>query len=240
MSTQKEKEIWGRWYQKNKEKKKAYMKQYRNRKEVKKKMKIYNKKYHQERKDYFKKKHREYPKEYFKQYREKNKEKIRIRGKKYYLKNKIRIKKYMKKYYLIPKNIEKKRVQQKKYFKNVVIKRCIENLKSWEGYIPKKTKCQICKKIIYFNDKKHSSVINFDHKKLHNIINRVSPTEWLKFNKRTPESQKIWEKANFGKLCLQCNGGVPTKNRKQFVRNLIKYVFGNNAKITDERRLPKL
>jgi len=237
-------EIWKRWYQKNKAKKKLYMKHYNKRKEVKKRMKIYNKKYLRKNKEYFRNYRKNYPKEYYKQYKEKNKEKIRKQSKKYYLKNKKRILKYMKKYYSIPKNIKKKKIWTKNYFKNVIIKRCIENLKSWEGYIPKKTNCQVCGKFIYFNRKIKVNIIQFDHKNPHNIINRASPTAWLKFNPRTPENEKIWKKADFGMLCLQCNGGIPTKNRKKFLKNLIRYILNiprtNGIETINEERMPKI
>ena len=73
-------------------------------------------------------------------------------------------------------------------------------------------------------------IIRFDHKYETTEIKK-RPTNWLAKNKRTPEKQKIWDSCKFGMLCNKCNLILPTKNRKQFLINAVKYVFGDNAKI---------
>ena len=62
----------------------------------------------------------------------------------------------------------------------------------------------------------------------HSIIKR-QPSSWLQSHPATVKNQEIWKKCNFGRLCLQCNKSLPTKNRKQFIKNIVKYVFGTEA-----------
>ena len=92
-------------------------------------------------------------------------------------------------------------------------------LKTWEGYIPKETNCQICSKKIYFNNKDRLSAIHFDHRSNHTLI-KGKPTNWLSWHKKNIKNTKIWESCNFGMLCLGCNRNLSTKNRI----NIIKYL----------------
>ena len=99
-------------------------------------------------------------------------------------------------------------------------KKGIFNRKSWEGYIPKETKCQICGKEIFFNQNNQSLAIHFDHIK-ENLSITIKPTTWLSKNRRTSENEKIWESCNFGMLCHKCNLCLPTKNRLGIVKYLL-------------------
>lgn len=195
-------------------------------------------------------------KEYQKKYRERNKKKRRYLWKRWYQENKIkhseynkkwyqqnkeRLKKEAKEYYYIHKERISKHNRQwgkrnKKYIseykkKNYprdskkAEKNRQEHLKTWEGYIPKKTECQICDRKIYFNQGTKGDAIHFDHKN-DNILIKNSPKAWLKHHFRTFENQKIWEECAFGMLCHRCNSYLPTKDREQFVKNIVKYVFG--------------
>ena len=141
------------------------------------------------------------------------------------------IKEYQKNYYLKNKKIisKKHRKSWKKYWQQnkeeLILKkinRCKKYLKLWEGFIPKKTKCQICGKIIYFNIRNINHAIHFDHRNNINIIK--CPTLWLSQTKRTTKSEEIWNKCNFGMLCGICNRYLPTKNREEFIKNAIKYI----------------
>jgi 5-methylcytosine-specific restriction endonuclease McrA len=102
-----------------------------------------------------------------------------------------------------------------------------ECLKSWEGYIPIKNNCQICGKTIYFNKRNPKESIHFDHKKEIKEV-RKSPFAWLSKHQRTPKNQKTWESFNFGILCQRCNNYLPTYNRKEYMKRVIKYVFEGN------------
>lgn len=94
----------------------------------------------------------------------------------------------------------------------------------WEGFIPEKTKCEICGKDICFNQRNSQDAIRFDHKK-ENIVIKGKPSNWLCQNKRTVENEKIWKSCDFGMLCNKCNLILPVKNRKRFVKKIYKYVF---------------
>lgn len=100
--------------------------------------------------------------------------------------------------------------------------------------MPSETNCQICGEIIYFNKGKVRQAINFDHKNDKAKIKRC-PTAWLANHRRILKggnlrNQKIWESCNFGMLCQRCNTFLPTKDRKSFLKNAIKYVFGEKYK----------
>jgi hypothetical protein len=98
-----------------------------------------------------------------------------------------------------------------------------KNMKSWEGFIPNETQCQICGKIIFFNRKNSINAICFDHKK-NNLPIKVHPSSWLNSCRRNIKNEKIWKSCNFGMLCNRCNRFLPTNNRKIFVEKLNGYV----------------
>lgn len=109
-------------------------------------------------------------------------------------------------------------------------KRCIE---SWEGYIPVISNCEVCGKEIKFNRKVLNESIHFDHKDdSEKKIKNKSPNQWLRKNKRTPENEAIWDSCGWGRLCRRCNSSLPTRNRKEFVINVVKYVFGKDYHAT--------
>lgn len=160
------------------------------------------------------------------------------RGREYYQKNRKKRLKQMKKYY--ENNKDKILKQQKGYLKEYYIKNKSEilkqqkehrknNLKSWEGFISLRNNCQICGKEIYFNKRNRNNAIHFDHKS-ENVPIKINPSEWLIIHKKTSKTQKIWESCNFGVLCSKCNSSLPTKNRRQFVINSIRYIFGDIAR----------
>lgn len=156
-----------------------------------------------------------YYRKYNKTYYIGNKDKIKNKTKNYYLLNKEKIKQYFKQYH--KKNKEEiKKKNKHKYRKT---------LKTWEGYIPKETNCQICGRKIYFNQNNINNAIHFDHKNGNSPI-KIGPSLWLGRNKRTPKSEKKWNSYKFGMLCKKCNPFLPAKNRKEFLKKVIKYVFG--------------
>jgi len=158
---------------------------------------------------------KKYLKKYSKTYRIKFKDKIRKKQQKYYLNKKKSINKRNKKYW---KKNRDKLILNKKKDRNRV-------LKTWEGYLPKKTNCPICKKEIFFNKRNKKNAIHFDHKDNKKILIKEGPTTWLMSHVRNSTNQKIWKLCKFGMLCGRCNGYLPTKSRKQFVMRIIKYVF---------------
>jgi hypothetical protein len=105
-------------------------------------------------------------------------------------------------------------------------------LKSWEGFIPLETTCQICNRIIFFNKKNQNNSIHFDHKDdVKCTIKNKSPNQWLRKHKRNPKNEAIWNSCNFGMLCRVCNTHLPTRNRKSYILNVNKYVFGEGAMV---------
>ena len=143
-----------------------------------------------------------------KKWYDKNKERICAHKRIYYQKNKDRISKRMKKYWAENKDR---------------LSRYSKFLPSWEGYIPKRTRCQICNREIFFNNKDGKNAIHFDHKK-ENLPITICPTEWLARNFNTPANQKTWEQCDFGILCGTCNRSMPTKNRKGRLVKITEYV----------------
>ena len=177
-----------------------------NRKRILREHKIYWKKYSVINKERLIKKSRQYyqkNKEKYKIYRQINHDKIKIRCAIYYQKNRKKIREKWNKYY------------NKKYK---------ETLASWYGIIPQKTKCQICKKDIFFGKRNGKQAIHFDHRNGGSEQIIETPTSWLYRNKRTLEKEDIWKLCNFGMLCKACNSFLPTKNRNKFLKRLIKYV----------------
>lgn len=198
---EKKKEFNNRYYLINKDKINKYRKKcYKeNKNNIKEKKYIYNKN--------FCIKNIAKVKKYQKDYREKNNIKLEKQNRKYRFKNRNKINERMKQYY-----------------KKIAKEARLRSLKSWEGYIPKETKCQICSKKIYFNQSNNKEAIHFDHKNENALIEK-NPTSWLYQHPRNPENQKIWESCKFGMLCKGCNNFLPTKNRKKFIVNVTKYIF---------------
>lgn len=161
-------------------------------------------------------------KEYKKEYYIKNKEKWAFWRIQWRIKNKEYLKKYYKEYH--KQNKDKANKAQRE--RNLNIK------KSWEGYIPKKTKCQVCSKAIYFNHRgKQDISIFFDHRHENEPI-KENPTHWLRIHLFSPENKKIWDQCDFGRLCRKCNSLLRTTNRKQFIIGAIKYIF--NKEISEK------
>lgn len=147
---------------------------------------------------------------------------------KYYLLNIDKTKKQNKIWYDLNKK-KCTKLRKKWYIENKesVLKcaknRYDKNRKAWEGFIPKTTRCQVCGKKIYFNSKNKLNSIHFDHR--HGERNKiVRPYSWLSSRKRTSDSEKEWRTFDFGLLCGICNNRLPTKNRVQFIENVLKYV----------------
>lgn len=109
--------------------------------------------------------------------------------------------------------------------------------KAWDGFIPKKTECEICGKFIYFRTKDPCKAIHFDHKNGHSTpIKYIRPTQWLRAHVRTSERELLWNRCNFGKLCKRCNGWLPTENRSEFLKRAVKYAFGEDYAIIKRKR----
>jgi hypothetical protein len=154
-----------------------------------------------------------------------NKKLRMLRQRKYFLNNKDKFSnwckkwrekntKYKKRYYRLNKdrlNTQTANLRKKRF-------------KEWETYIPKITNCEICGKKIYLGSRDRIKSIHFDHKK-DGLVIKESPSGWLGSNKPTPEKLKIWKSCDFGMLCHGCNKFLPTKNRKEFIDKVIRYVF---------------
>jgi len=105
-------------------------------------------------------------------------------------------------------------------------KRARDCLKSWEGLLPSVTYCQICDKEIFYNRNNAKRAIHFDHRNGAGATGYRVPMNWLEKHKRNPKNEKIWKSFDFGMLCLSCNSHLPTENRKDYLKNVIEYVFG--------------
>ena len=165
-------------------------------------------------------------KEYSKKYYQEHKEECLARGKKWIENNKEKYRKYANKY---SRNYYKNSKYRREYNKQKTYEKQLQNIKSWEGFIPLKTNCQICNQEIYFNQTNSKTVIHFDHKNI-NVKIKYSPTCWLYHHQRTPENEKIWLSCDFGMLCKRCNAFLPAKDRESFIKKVVNYVFNNQPK----------
>jgi len=111
-----------------------------------------------------------------------------------------------------------RREHHKKYREN--------NLNTWNKIIPTITRCQICGVDIYFNRKNKSKAIHFDHRHGEHDKIKAHPIEFLRRSPCNQEREKIWREADLGMLCKSCNSYLPTKNRKEYIKKVIIYVFG--------------
>ena len=170
-------------------------------------------------------------KQYWKKYSEKNREKLKEKAKKYYHGNKEKMKEYCEKnkekikenhkqYYL--KNKKEIREKYNAYYRNMYEK----NMKSWVGFIPEETKCEICGETIFLGKAYKKNAIHFDHRHGGKENIKITPSSWLYRHKRNKKNEKIWESCDFGMLCKKCNSFLPTKNRKKFIKNVVKYIGG--------------
>lgn len=100
-----------------------------------------------------------------------------------------------------------------------------KNADSWTGIIPKETRCQICEEKIYFMNRNSKKAIHFDHR-IDGCTIVGSPTQWLLKHNYNKKNKDIWDSCNFGMLCGKCNRALPTKDRRMWVFNVMKYCRG--------------
>lgn len=147
-----------------------------------------------------------------------NKERIRIRSAEFYKNNRSRV---------LARQRKDDYAVRKAYRFRI--------LDQWSGFIPAQTNCQVCGAEIFFNNPDKKKSIQFDHKH-ENYSYKDAPKDWLKMHKRTPLTEAQWKEFDFGMLCKRCNLVLPTKERKEFVLNLVRYVFKNQP-VADQKGL---
>ena len=132
-----------------------------------------------------------------KKYYETNKSEIQSRGRRFYQNNRER---------LILQTGQRSRI----------------NLDAWKKYFPEVMQCGCCGKDIFFSGGIPGKSVYFDHR--HGGGEPIrNPNIWLRSHKCTPENIKIWESCDFGRLCIKCNGYLPTVDRKHFIDGLMNY-----------------
>lgn len=145
--------------------------------------------------------------DYTREYSRKNKELLREKARDYRQKNRNEIAERRKKSYA-------------------------KNLQDWVAYF--KTKygevphCQICGVRVkwYTESPGRARTIAFDHRNGGKEAIKSNPVQWLRSHQFNEKNIRIWESCNFGILCNRCNKALFTKDRKEWVRNVVKYVFG--------------
>lgn len=162
-----------------------------------------------------KQKEKNYHKQYFKKYYKKNKSTIKCKHDRYYTENEA--------------IISDKHKKWRREHPNYQIEWRKKHIDSWKSIIPTKTNCALCNKVIRFNTRKKTGSIHFDHRNGGKERIKVSPSSWLNNNFRTSKKEAIWLSCNFGTLCENCNGALPTKNRKDWVIKLVGYTFGEKV-----------
>lgn len=107
-----------------------------------------------------------------------------------------------------------------------------ESLESWVGLIPRVTSCEICGSEIFFNNGNKEKAIHFDHRNGGLEPIKEQPTNWLQYHPRNSKNEIIWKECDFGMLCSKCNSVLPTKNRKDLLTNLVKYLEKLELKVS--------
>jgi hypothetical protein len=130
-----------------------------------------------------------------------------------------------KRYRMYLKNNPQKHIARNKQRRVSDSIRFKNNIKAWAKYIPMKSTCQICGKIIFFNCGIRKDSIHFDHRHGGKEFIKNSPTNWLRANRCNDKNKLIWDSCDFGILCGNCNKILPTRNRTFFVCQVTKYVF---------------
>ena len=95
---------------------------------------------------------------------------------------------------------------------------------SWREYFKKQSTCQVCGTKISYASGDAKTSIHFDHRNGGDEIIRYNPTTWLSGRMNTLKNRSIWESCSFGILCRECNKSIPTKNRKEWLLNVTRYI----------------
>jgi len=126
-----------------------------------------------------------------------------------------------KQYYL--KNKMKMNIQMREWRKKNNIQ-----WKNWfEQKYGKNPKCEVCGKLLSWKTKNRNKMVNLDHRGNKTKIIK-SPSYWTWMHKCDVRNKQIFLSCNFGILCKACNRNLPTDNRKNWLKNVIKYTFGDN------------
>ena len=151
-------------------------------------------------------------------YREENKETIKKKSRIYYKKNRERLLKYGREDHLRNKDRNNKKYREAQSIRK----------KRWEGILPRRTSCEVCGKDIYFVHKEHNNRICFDHK-TDDVVIKINPSSWLRQKVPSSKNVKIWKSCDFGMLCSECNIAIPTRDRKEWLKNITKYINKNRG-----------
>ncbi len=104
----------------------------------------------------------------------------------------------------------------------------INNKNQWETffiqYYGKEPLCEICgRKLKFMNGKKRTECVCFDHKKDELKI-KNTPGMWIRKHYPNKKNIETFLDCDFGILCGRCNISLPTKNRKEWFKNVSNYV----------------
>ena len=179
--------------------------------------------YHQEHKEEIHKKHKKYRQKHLKKIKKQLKEwrkKHKEYNKEYHNKHKKERNEYNKRW---AKNHKKERKKYREENKERTKKLREKRLNGWRSLFSNPSYCEICDEQITFNSGNFRTSIYFDHKHEGKEKIKERPTGWLANHERTPENEAIWKSCNFGILCLNCNGNLPTKNRIKFLKRALEY-----------------
>lgn len=101
------------------------------------------------------------------------------------------------------------------------------NLEKWISFFIEmygaNPKCEICGTSLKWITNNRSEIVNFDHTYPEAPVPR-SPQGWIRSRKFTEERAGLWKKSDFGILCGRCNNGLPTLNRKEWLRRVTIYI----------------
>ena len=101
---------------------------------------------------------------------------------------------------------------------------------TWLPYFIKKygehPLCTICNKILTWEIKDKIKKAHFDHRHGGSEAIAMSPSTWYQARFCTKENIRIFESCDFGILCVRCNSNIPTKDRKEWLQKITKYING--------------
>lgn len=97
----------------------------------------------------------------------------------------------------------------------------IEFFKSCYGDVPA---CQVCGKVLNWKFKSRSTSPVFDHRMNGSELIATPPAHFYRTHPCTTQHKETWVKSNFGCLCNECNTRLPTRNRADWVNNVMRYL----------------
>lgn len=106
-----------------------------------------------------------------------------------------------------------------------------ENLKQWVSHFKnmygESPECQICSRSLKWHGEGNSGgedCVHFDHRNGEGKVIKIPPTAWFMAKKLLPRYIEIFENEDFGIICRRCNLFLPTSDREDWIKNVVRYM----------------